>query len=128
VSGDHRSTFLLLRKVFIREGRVLGELAKFAALLLSILSLDAVLHTAFFEPGRNLRQQLLPSLEMLLLAAALSFASGNLFALWEKQVGERSTPVSRTLPMRIFWWGGSLISLLFAAGWYVERFVLHLRV
>ena len=44
------------------------ELAKFASLLIGILSLDAVLHTAFLEPGRNLEQQLLPSLRMLLLA------------------------------------------------------------
>ena len=102
------------------------ELAKFASLLLGILSLDAVLHTAFLEPGRTLKQQLLPSIAMLVLAAVASLASGCIFSLWEKHTARRDTRVPRTLPMLIFWWGGGVLSLLFAAGWFVERYVLHL--
>ncbi len=102
------------------------ELAKLASLLLGILSLDAVLHIAFLEPGCTLRQQLRPALEMLLLAAAIALASGSLFSLLEENSPRRRTPVAKTLPMQIFWWGGGVLSLLFAAGWYVERYVLHL--
>ena len=105
---------------------VFWELVKFASLLLGILSLDAVLHTAFFEPGSTFKQQLLPSLEMLLLAGAISLASGSIFSLREEATAHRHTPVLRTLPMKIFWWGGGLISLLFAAAWYVQRYVVHL--
>ena len=63
------------------------ELAKFASLLLSILSLDAVFHTAFLEPGSHLEQQLLPALRMLLLAAALSLVSGYIFRQGKKDQG-----------------------------------------
>jgi len=103
------------------------ELAKFASLLLSILSLDAVFHTAFLEPGSNLQRQLLPSLRMLLLAAAVSLASGYLFRLWET----RAAPAGRhslagSLPMLIFWWAAGGMALLFALAWLYERYYLVL--
>ena len=101
------------------------ELAKFASLLLAILALNAVLHTAFLEPGRTLAQQFLPALRMLLLAAAASLASGLLFCWEEKLATRRARPLARSLPMLMFWWGSGLLSLLFAASWFVERYVLH---
>ena len=102
------------------------ELVKFASLLLGILSLDAVLHIAFFEPGSSFRQQLLPALEMLLLSGAISLAGGSIFSLREEETARRHIPVLQTLPMKIFWWGAGLISLLFAGAWYVQRYVVHL--
>jgi hypothetical protein len=106
------------------------ELAKFASLLLSILALDALFHTAFLEPGSNLQQQLLPSLRMLLLAAAASLASGYLFRLWESRTAPRPAgrhgSVAGSLPMLIFWWGAGLMALLFALAWLYERYYLVL--
>ena len=102
------------------------ELAKFVSLLLAILALDAVIHTAFLEPGSNLQHQLLPALRMLLLAAAVSLGSGCVFRLWQQQAGRRASSVAGSLPMLIFWWAGGVISLLFAVAWIVERYVLHL--
>jgi hypothetical protein len=105
---------------------VLLELAKFACLLLSILSLDAVFHTAFLEPGRNLPQCLQPSLRMLLLSAVVCLASGFVFRTWEQKTGRRDASVAGSLPMLIFWWGGGAITLLFAVSWLLERYYLHL--
>jgi hypothetical protein len=105
---------------------VLLELAKFASLLLSILSLDAVLHTAFLEPGSNLQQRLLPSLDMLLVSAAVSLASGYIFQAWDQKAGKRDASVIGTLPMMIFWWGAGVIALLYAIGWLWERYCLEL--
>jgi hypothetical protein len=97
------------------------EFAKFASLLLSILSLDAVFHRAFLEPGSTLEQRLLPSLEMLLLAAAVSVASGIIFRAWEQRAGKRDASVARSLPMMIFWWGAGAMALLFALAWLLDR-------
>jgi len=109
---------------------VLLEFAKFASLLLCILSLDGLLHTAFLEPGSNLQQRLLPSLEMLLLAAAVSLGSGCIFRLWERktapQAGRRDSSVAGSLPMMIFWWGAGAMAVLFAIAWLIERYWLGL--
>jgi hypothetical protein len=102
------------------------ELAKFASLLLSILSLDAVLHSAFLEPGSNLQQRLLPSLDLMLVAAAISLASGYIFHVGDQKAGKREASVVGTLPMMIFWWGAGLIALLYGLGWLLERYFLGL--
>jgi hypothetical protein len=102
------------------------ELAKFASLLLSILALDAVFHTAFLEPGGHLEQQLLPALRMLMLAAALAVGSGYIFRAGERRAGQgavrRDGSVAGSLPMMIFWWGSGLMTLLFFLAWLVERY------
>jgi hypothetical protein len=102
------------------------ELAKFASLLLAILSLDAVIHTAFLEPGSNLEHQLVPALRMLLMAAAVCLGSGCIFHLWQHRECRPTVSVAKSLPMLIFWWAGGVITLLFAVSWIVERYVLHL--
>ncbi len=102
------------------------ELAKFASLLLSILALDAVFHTAFLEPGSHLEQQLLPALRMLLLAAAVSLGSAYLFRAQERRAGQgparHDGSVAGSFPMMIFWWGSGVMALLFAVAWLVERY------
>ena len=109
-----------------RELAVFLELAKFASLLLSILTLDAVFHTAFLEPGSHLEQQLLPALRMLLLAAAVSLVSGYIFREGEKRSEQRAVrqdgSVAGSLPMMIFWWGSGVMALLFGLAWLVERY------
>jgi hypothetical protein len=102
------------------------ELAKFVSLLLSILSLNAVLHSAFLEPGSNLQQRLLPSLDMLLLAAAVCLSSGYIFRVWEQKAGKHHASVIGSLPMMIFWWGAGTMALLYALGWLLERYCLEL--
>ena len=102
------------------------ELAKFASLLLSILALDAVFHTAFLEPGSHLEQQLLPALRMLLLAAAVSLGSGYIFRAEERRSAQGGVrhdgSVAGSLPMMIFWWGSGVMALLFGLAWLVERY------
>jgi hypothetical protein len=102
------------------------ELAKFASLLLSILSLDAVFHSAFLEPGSNVQQRLLPSIDMLLVAAAVCLGSGYIFRAWELRVGKRNASLAGSLPMLIFWWGGGTIALLYGLAWLLERYFLGL--
>ncbi len=102
------------------------ELAKFASLLLSILTLDAVFHTAFLEPGSHLEEQLLPALRMLLLAAAVSLGSGYIFCAAERRARQSSAThdgsVAGSLPMMIFWWGSGVMALLFFLAWLLERY------
>ncbi len=100
------------------------ELAKFASLLLSILSLDALFHTAFLEPGSNLEQRLLPALERLLIAAAVCLGSGFIFREWERRTEPRVGSLAGSLPMLLFWWGAGMMALLFALRWLIERYYL----
>jgi hypothetical protein len=102
------------------------ELAKFASLLLSIVSLESVFHCAFLEPGSNLHQRLLPSLRMLLLAAAVCLGSGYIFRIWEQRAGRRRATIIGSLPMMIFWWGTGAMALLFVLAWLLERYYLGL--
>ncbi len=100
------------------------ELAKFASLLLSILSLDAVFHTAFLEPGSHLEQRLLPALERLLIAAAVCLVSGFIFRAWERRGASRPGSIAGSLPMLLFWWASGLMALLFTLRWLIERYYL----
>jgi hypothetical protein len=102
------------------------ELVKFASLLLSIVSLDAVFHSAFLEPGSNLHQRLVPSLYMLLLSCAICLASGYIFNIWEERIGRPHHTVARSLPMMIFWWATGGMVLLFGLAWILERYYLGL--
>ena len=98
------------------------ELAKFASLLLSILSLDAVFHSAFLEPGSDVHQRLLPSLELLMLAAAICLASGAIFREWEQRAGKRDASLVGSLPMLIFWWASGVMALLFCLAWLLNLY------
>jgi hypothetical protein len=104
------------------------ELAKFASLLLSILSLDALFHAAFLEPGDHLEHRLMPALERLLIAAAVCLASGWIFRQWDRRVdpkaGMGAGPVVSSFPMLLFWWGSGIMALLFVARWLIERYYL----
>jgi hypothetical protein len=101
---------------------VLLELTQFASLLIAILSLHAVLHAAFLEPGRNLEQQFWPALRMLLLAAVACLGSGFVFRIAHHGTGT----LFRSLPMLLFWWAGGVMVTLFAVSWFVERYFLRL--
>jgi hypothetical protein len=98
------------------------ELAKFASLLLSILSLDAVFHSAFLEPASDLQQRLLPSLELLMLAAAICLASGAIFREWEQRGGKPDASLVRSLPMLIFWWASGVMAFLLCLAWLLNLY------
>jgi hypothetical protein len=103
------------------------ELAKFASLLLSILSLDALFHAAFLEPASHFEQRLLPSLDMLVVSAAVCLGGGYIFRTWEQRAGRRDASIAGSLPMLIFWWGAGIIALLFALAWLLERYFFGFR-
>src|ERR1700761_8735722 len=106
---------------------MLLELAKFGSLLLSILSLNAAFHAAFFEPASHFEQRFIPGLEMLLFSAAVCLGSGYIFQVWETKVGRRERAIAGTLPMLIFWWGAGLIILLYFGGWVLDRYFFGLK-
>lgn len=93
---------------------------KFAALLASILSLCALLGHAFFIPGSPWQDRLLGALAMLGLSGSICFASGLIFAIPDRRFDpEPPVPLTRTLPVRLFFWAAGLIAILFAVSWFL---------
>jgi hypothetical protein len=133
----------------------LVEVAKPVTLLLSILSLYVVFHTAFLIPGRTVHDRLWDSLDLLVLAAGISVVSGLIFREGERDSGLESgskggreggqhgplavhtgnrtggapemVPLSGTLPMQIFFWGTGIMVGLFVASWYLENYCIFYR-
>lgn len=96
------------------------QIAKFIALALSILSLCALLGHAFFVPGSGWQDRLLDSLSMLGLAASVCFASGLIFEIPDRKFDpEPTTPLLRTLPVRLFFWAAGLMTVLFLLSWFL---------
>lgn len=100
---------------------MLLEIGKSLSLLLSILSLDFLLASAFFVPGARWDDRLLNSLVRVLLAGCVCFASGLLFEHPHGESQERSD-ILHTLPVRLFFWGLAGMTLLFALSWYLEEY------
>jgi hypothetical protein len=101
---------------------LLLEIGKAVSLLLSILSLDALLTSAFFVPGSPWDERLLNSLERIVLAACVCFASGLLFNWHRQRDSEAGADVLRTLPVRLFFWALAGMVLLFVVSWYLEEY------
>jgi hypothetical protein len=96
----------------------LGKLVSFA---MSILSLGALLDTAFFLPATRWEDRLAASLTRILFAGCVCLISGLLFHFSQPQV-----PLLRTLPVRLFLWALSGLSLLFVLGWYLDAYYMPL--
>jgi hypothetical protein len=106
---------------------MLLELAKPVALLLCILSLYAVFHTAFLIPASNLDQRISDSLQLLAVAAGIALVSGFIFL--EPVSGQspgqspgrslNSTRLIATLPMQLFCWTVAALLILFLATLYL---------
>lgn len=88
---------------------------------MSILSLCALLDTAFFIPATRWEDRFVASLARIIIAGCVSFISGVLFHFSQPQV-----PVSRTLPVRLFLWAISCFSLFFVLGWYLDAYYMPL--
>jgi magnesium-transporting ATPase (P-type) len=101
---------------------VLLELGKAITLIMSILSLYALLVSAFFVPGSAWDERLVNSLLRIALAACMCFASGLLFRSSEPD----EPPVTRTLPVRLFLWAVAGMALLFFLSWYLEEYYVPL--
>ena len=103
------------------------ELGKFASLLLSILCLCALLHSAFFIPASGFEDRIFASFKTLAVAACACWASGWIFSRWARRMGMGNPRVATTFPMMMFWWTSAIVGLLFVVSWYFEVYYLPLR-
>jgi len=104
---------------------VLRELAKIAALILCILSIYALLGSAFFTPAAPWQARLISALETLTIAACVCFASGLLFTLTDQPTANHAEPtVTQTLPVQLFFWSLAATVLLFLLSRYLEVFYI----
>ena len=88
---------------------------------MSILSLSALLDTAFFIPATRWEYRFIASLARIGFAGCICLVSGMLFHISRPQV-----PLARTLPVRMFLWALSGFSVLFALGWYLDAYYMPL--
>jgi len=95
---------------------MLLDLGRVISLILSYISLCALLDSAFFTPATRWEERLIASFSRVALAACVCFASGMLFRY--SKVPE--VPLTRTLPVRLFLWTLFGASLLFALSWYLD--------
>jgi hypothetical protein len=100
---------------------LLFDLSKVVSFLMSILSLCALLDTAFFIPATRWEDRLIASLARIGFAGSVCLISGALFHFSQPQV-----PLARTLPVRLFVWTLSGLSLLFVLGWYLDVYYMPL--
>ena len=97
------------------------DFGKVASFLMSILSLCALLDSAFFVPATRWEDRFVASLARILLAGSVSAISGMLFHFSQPNV-----PLAKTLPVRLFLWAIAGFSLFFALGWYVDVYYMPL--
>lgn len=99
------------------------QIAKFLALVLSILSLFALAGHAFFVPGSPWGDRLLDGLAMLGLTASICFASGFIFEIPNRKFDPEPTPrLTQTLPVRLFFWGVGLMAVMFLLSWFLAEY------
>jgi hypothetical protein len=104
------------------EALLLLDLGRALTFLLSILSLYALVDTAFFVTATTWQQRLLASIARVVLAACVSFVSGLLFHLHTNP----NIPISRTLPVRIFLWTLAAVIVLFTLAWLLDAYYVPL--
>ena len=103
---------------------MLLELAKPVALLLCLLSLYAVFHTAFLVPASDLHQRIFDSLELLAVAAGISLVAGLIFC---ESAPVDSARLAASLPIQVFCWACSTMVLFFVVCWYLESHCIFYR-
>jgi hypothetical protein len=123
----------MLKAIGLGEADVLLELGKALSFFLSILSLYALMASAFFVPGSRWDERLAGSLLRIAVAACVCFASGLLFrqsaaaaTTPENPPAPEEPPVIQTLPVRLFFWALSGMALLFFLSWYLEEYYVPL--
>jgi hypothetical protein len=104
---------------------MLLEIGKAVSFFASILSLYALMGSAFFVPSSTWQERLLASLVRIGLAACVCFASGILFRQDEIRRAPESDPsLTRMLPVRLFYWGLASMAVLFALSWFLETYYI----
>ncbi len=106
---------------------MLLELGKFGSLLLSLLCLFAVFHSAFLMQEAGLIDRLINAMKMMLVAGAICWGSGWIFHRWDLTVGIKNSSIVSSLPMKVFWWALVLIFILFVLSGYFEYYYMPLR-
>jgi hypothetical protein len=104
---------------------MLLELTKALSFFASILSLYALMGSAFFVPGTQWQERLVASALRIALAACVCFASGILFrqeAL--HHLREADPALTKTLPVRLFYWSLFAMALLFLLSWFLETYYI----
>jgi hypothetical protein len=104
---------------------MLLELGKALSFFASILSLCALMESAFFVPGSTWQDRLIASLLRIAFAGCLCFASGILFR--EEAIHyapESHPPLTGTVPVRLFFWSLLAMALLFIASWFLETYYI----
>ena len=105
------------------------ELAKIAALILTIISIYALLGSAFFVPGITWQTRLESAFETLIITTCICFASGLLFTLTDSSTPTHAEPtitqtLAHTLPVKLFFWSLGATVLLFLLSRYLEVFYI----
>jgi hypothetical protein len=95
---------------------MLVDLGRLVSLALSILSLYALLDSAFFVLATTWEERLILSIARIGLAACVCFASGLLF----RHDSDPEVPLTKTLPVRMFFWTLFGVTVLFAVSWYLD--------
>lgn len=102
---------------------MVAEIARPIMLVLCILSLYAVFHSAFLVPASDIEQRIFASLRLLTLAAAIALASGVVF----REALPKAVSLLATLPVRIFCWATGSMLVLFLVSWYLEEHCIFYR-
>jgi hypothetical protein len=107
---------------------LLLEIGKALSFFASILSLYALMGSAFFVPASTWEDRLIASLLRIALAGCVCFASGILFREEAvRRTPESEPPLTSTLPVQLFFWGLFAMALLFFLSWFLETYyVPHL--
>jgi hypothetical protein len=106
---------------------VFVEVAKPVALMLCILSLYGVFHTAFLSPADDLAQRIWDSIGLLTLAAGISLTSGLIFLEATRKPSDASSRLTATLPIKMFYWASIVMLILFVVSWYLENYCVFYR-
>lgn len=104
---------------------LLLEIGKVLSFFASILSLCALMESAFFIPGSSWQDRLIGSLVRLALAGCICFASGILFreeAIHRTPNSDQS--LTSTPPVRLFFWSLLGMALLFLLSWFLATYYI----
>jgi hypothetical protein len=96
------------------------EVGRLVAVILCVISLYALLGSAFFILGSHWQIRLERSITTLGIATCVCFASGILFTLTESAT--RHPSLHRTLPVQLYYWGVGATVLLFLLSLYLETY------
>ena len=100
---------------------MLLEIGKALSFIMSILSLCALMVSAFFVPGSRWEERLVGSLLRIALAGCVCFASGLCSARRSAEV-----PLMRTLPVRLFCGRWREWRFCSSFCWYLEEYYVPL--